>query len=44
MIPGEYFLETDPIEINAGRTTRRLRSAIEAIGRFKSVRIVIFLK
>src|SRR5580765_3347472 len=24
MIPGEYFLEADPIEINAGRTTRRL--------------------
>ena len=24
MIPGEYFLSTDPIEINAGRPTRRL--------------------
>jgi urease beta subunit len=24
MIPGEYFLEAEPIEINAGRTTRRL--------------------
>jgi urease beta subunit len=24
MIPGEYFLEADPIEINTGRTTRRL--------------------
>ena len=24
MIPGEYFLETDPIEINEGRETRRL--------------------
>jgi urease beta subunit len=24
MIPGEYFLETDPIEINQGRQTRRL--------------------
>jgi urease beta subunit len=24
MIPGEYFLETDPIEINKGRETRRL--------------------
>jgi urease beta subunit len=24
MIPGEYFLESDPIEINEGRTTRPL--------------------
>ena len=24
MIPGEYFLEADPIEINEGRETRRL--------------------
>ena len=24
MIPGEYLLETDPIEINEGRETRRL--------------------
>jgi urease beta subunit len=24
MIPGEYFLESEPIEINAGRPTRRL--------------------
>ena len=24
MIPGEYFLEADPIEINAGRAIRRL--------------------
>jgi len=24
MIPGEYFLEPDPIEINEGRETRRL--------------------
>ena len=24
MIPGEYFLEDDPIEINAGRSTARL--------------------
>ena len=24
MIPGEYFLSTDPIEINAGRPARRL--------------------
>ena len=24
MIPGEYFLESDPIEINSGRETRRL--------------------
>src|SRR5215813_9891432 len=24
MIPGEYFLEADPIEINAGRETRRI--------------------
>jgi urease beta subunit len=24
MIPGEYFLATDPLEINAGRATRRL--------------------
>lgn len=24
MIPGEYFLEADPIEINRGRPTRRL--------------------
>ena len=24
MIPGEYFLSTEPIEINAGRPTRRL--------------------
>jgi urease beta subunit len=24
MIPGEYFLREDPIEINAGRPTRRL--------------------
>ncbi|HZT76868.1 MAG TPA: urease subunit beta [Vicinamibacterales bacterium] len=25
MIPGEYFLASDPIEINAGRATRRLQ-------------------
>lgn len=25
MIPGEYLLEADPIEINAGRATRRLK-------------------
>lgn len=24
MIPGEYFLETNPIELNAGRTTLRI--------------------
>jgi urease beta subunit len=24
MIPGEYFLRTEPIELNAGRETRRL--------------------
>src|SRR5207244_4630053 len=24
MIPGEYFLASDPIELNAGRTTRRI--------------------
>lgn len=24
MIPGEYFLQDDPIELNAGRPTRRL--------------------
>src|SRR5947207_12755668 len=24
MVPGEYLLENDPIEINAGRATRRL--------------------
>jgi urease beta subunit len=24
MIPGEYFLEADPVEINTGRATRRL--------------------
>jgi urease beta subunit len=24
MIPGEYFLRADPIELNAGRPTRRL--------------------
>src|SRR5215475_14462422 len=24
MIPGEYFLEADPIEINVGRETRRI--------------------
>ena len=24
MIPGEYFLSTEPIELNAGRTTRRI--------------------
>jgi len=24
MIPGEYFLEADPIEINTGRETRRI--------------------
>ena len=24
MIPGEYFLETDAIELNAGRTTARI--------------------
>ena len=24
MIPGEYFLHADPIELNAGRPTRRL--------------------
>ena len=27
MIPGEYVLATDPIEINAGRPTRRLAVA-----------------
>ena len=27
MIPGEYFLARDPIEINAGRPTRRLEVA-----------------
>src|SRR5262245_22728635 len=27
MIPGEYLLEAEPIEINAGRTTRRLTVA-----------------
>jgi urease subunit beta len=27
MIPGEYFLVDDPIEINAGRPTRRLTVA-----------------
>ena len=27
MIPGEYFLEAEPIEINAGRATRRVRVA-----------------
>jgi urease beta subunit len=27
MIPGEYVLATDPIEINAGRPTRRLEVA-----------------
>ena len=25
MIPGEYFLASDPIEINVGRTTRRIQ-------------------
>src|SRR5512138_1318231 len=24
MIPGEYFLNSDPIELNAGRATRRI--------------------
>ena len=24
MIPGKYFLSTEPIELNAGRTTRRI--------------------
>jgi urease beta subunit len=24
MVPGEYFLESDPVEINSGRSTRRL--------------------
>src|SRR6188472_4497618 len=24
MIPGEYFLESEPIDLNAGRATRRL--------------------
>ena len=24
MVPGEYFLESDPIELNAGRATRRI--------------------
>jgi len=24
MIPGEYFLKSDPIELNAGRATRRI--------------------
>jgi urease beta subunit len=27
MIPGEYFLASEPIEINAGRPTRRLAVA-----------------
>ena len=27
MIPGEYFLASDPIELNAGRPTRRLEVA-----------------
>jgi len=27
MIPGEYFLASEPIEINAGRPTRRLEVA-----------------
>src|SRR6478672_3800988 len=27
MIPGEYFLASDPIEINAGRSTRRVEVA-----------------
>jgi urease beta subunit len=27
MIPGEYFLESDPIEINGGRPTRQLEVA-----------------
>src|ERR1700746_3004926 len=27
MVPGEYFLASDPIEINAGRPTRRLEVA-----------------
>ena len=27
MLPGEYFLASDPIEINAGRPTRRLEVA-----------------
>ena len=27
MIPGEYFLDSDPIELNAGRRTRRLEVA-----------------
>ena len=27
MIPGEYFLASDPIELNAGRATRRLEVA-----------------
>jgi urease beta subunit len=27
MIPGEYLLQSDPIELNAGRATRRLEVA-----------------
>src|SRR5215831_12136199 len=27
MVPGEYFLEEDPIELNAGRETRRVEVA-----------------
>jgi urease subunit beta len=27
MIPGEYFLRSEPIELNAGRATRRLEVA-----------------
>ena len=27
MVPGEYFLATDPIEINRGRSTRRVEVA-----------------
>src|SRR5690349_6546883 len=27
MVPGEYFLDPDPIEINAGRRTRRIEVA-----------------
>ena len=38
MIPGEYFLSDEPIEINAGRPTRASRSPIAAIGRSRSAR------
>jgi urease beta subunit len=27
MIPGEYFLQSEPIEINAGRATRRIAAS-----------------